>query len=348
METRRPTRHRLLAGLAAPILLLAACGDGDDAIGAASDNGGGGGSRRIFITGSSTVEPISSLVADELNASGSDIQVDVEGPGTGDGFELFCNGEADIADASRPIKDEEVALCDANGVEYVELEIAFDGIAVLTSAANDRVGCLTTADLYALLGPESEGFDAWSDALHLASALGSDTELPDAELVIAGPGTESGTYDAFIELAFGDPAEARLESGDITEEQVETLRTDYASYAEDNSIIADIEGSDTSLGWVGFAFAEGAGDAVRTIAVDAGDGCVEPTLDTIADGSYPLSRSLFLYVSLTAMEDNPAVAEYVDFYLDDAQLRDVVVEAGYVPLPAERIEATRDAWAARG
>lgn len=334
-------------------LVLAACGDDSDADD--TDTGSedvetpaaGTSEGDVAISGSSTVAPISALIADVFNDEGSPAQITVDDPGTGDGFAAFCEGEIDIADASRPINEEEAALCEGAGIDFIELEVAFDGITVLTNPANDDVTCLTTGDLYALVGPESTGFESWSDGQDIATALGSSTELPDAPLEITAPGSESGTYDAFAELALGDPSEARLESGDITEDQVETIREDYSSQADDNAIIAGIEGSDSSFGWVGFAFAEGAGDAVKEIEVDAGDGCVAPSIDTIADGSYPLSRSLYIYVSAASAEENAAVAEYVDFYLDDASLGALVEEAGYVPLPDDRRTATQERWEAR-
>jgi phosphate transport system substrate-binding protein len=335
-------------------LTLAACGDDDESDDAGSGSGttaapaeAGSSEGTIVISGSSTVAPISSIVADEFNISGSPASITVDDPGTGDGFALFCEGDTDISDASRPINEEEAAACEAAGIEYVELEVAFDGLTVMTNPANEDVTCLTTNDLYALVGPESEGFENWSDGATIASELGSTTELPDAELVITAPGTESGTYDAFAELALGDPSEARLAAGVITEDQVETIRPDYSSQADDNAIIAGIEGSDTSFGWVGFAFAEGAGDAIKEIEVDAGDGCVAPSIDTIADGSYPLSRSLFIYVNAANLEENAALAEFVDFYLEDASLGALVEEAGYVPLPDDRRTAAQERWDAR-
>lgn len=332
----------LVAGLA-----LGACGDDAERPAGADLPDAGASEGSVTISGSSTVAPISALVADVFNDAGSPARITVDDPGTGDGFAAFCRGDLDIADASRPIKDEEAAACAEAGIEYVELEVAFDGITVITNGANDAVDCLTTADLYALVGPESRGFERWSDGQAIAAALGSPTSLPDAPLDITAPGTESGTYDAFAEMALADPSEARLASGDITEDQVETIREDYSSQADDNAIIAGIEGSDSSFGWVGFAYAEGAGDAVKALAIDAGDGCVRPSIETIADGSYPLSRSLFIYVSLTAAEASAAVAEYVDFYLADESLGALVTEAGYVPLPADRRAATQERWQAR-
>jgi phosphate transport system substrate-binding protein len=335
-------------------LALTACGDDDEAdASGGSDDGSaepaeaGTSAGDVSISGSSTVAPISSLIADVFNDEGSPANITVDDPGTGDGFAAFCEGEIDIADASRPIKAEEAELCAAAGIEFIELEVAFDGITVLTNPANDAVECLNLNDLYALVGAESDGIDRWSDAQALAAELGSTTELPDAPLDITAPGTESGTYDAFGELALGDPSEARVEAGAITEDQVGGIRTDYSAQADDNAIISGIEGSDSSFGWVGFAFAEGAGDAVKEIEIDAGDGCVSPSIESIADGSYPLSRSLYIYVSADAAEENAAVAEYVDFYLDDASLGALVEEAGYVPLPDDRRTATQERWDAR-
>jgi len=301
----------------------------------------------IEVSGSSTVAPISSYVADEFNFYGSPAEVTVDDPGTGDGFALFCDGDIDIAGASRPVKAEELEACAEAGVELIELEVALDGITVLSAAGGQAPECLTFADLYALLGPESEGVDRWDEAEALAHDLGSTTDLPDLPLDVTAPGTESGTYDAFIELALRDVAEARVEEGHLAEDEAEALRPDYSSQADDNSIIAGIEGSPSSLGFVGFAFAEGAGDGVREVAVDGGDGCVEPSTDTIADGSYPISRSLFIYVNASAARDEPAVAEYVDFFLTDVSLDTLVTEAGYVPLPPDRIAATRDRWESR-
>lgn len=298
-------------------------------------------SGEVNISGSSTVEPISVRVAELYEEVAPDVVVNVDGPGTGDGFELFCSGETDISDASRAIKEEEIAACEENDVEFIELKVAFDGISVLTNPANESVECLTFADLYALIGPEAEGVTNWSDAQALATELGSSTELPDAPLDIVGPGEESGTYDSFIEIVFADIAEAQLEAGAITEEQEETTRPDYQSSPDDNTIIQGVEGSESSLGWVGFAFAEEAGEGVKELEIDGGDGCVAPSSETIADGSYPISRPLFIYVSATAMEENPAVAAYAEYYLGEGI--SAVEEVGYVALPDDQLSESTDA-----
>ena len=353
---------RLVALFMALTLVAAACGDDEDEPAAtdttAADSGSASGASEseaddpaaegeeevtgtVNVSGSSTVEPISVRVAEMLEEEGSAVVVNVDGPGTGDGFELFCNGETDISDASRPISEEEIASCEENGVEFIELKVAFDGIAVMTNPANESVTCLTFEDLYALVGPEAEGVESWSDAQALATELGSTTQLPDAPLEIVGPGEESGTYDSFIEIVFGDIAEAQLEAGAITEDQEETTRPDYQSSPDDNTIIQGIEGSDTSLGWVGFAFAEEAGEGVKELEIDGGDGCVAPSDETIADGSYPISRPLFIYVSTAAMEENPAVAEYVEYYMGEGIT--AVEEVGYVALPDDQLSESTDA-----
>jgi phosphate transport system substrate-binding protein len=338
-------------------LVVAACGDDDDTTtdDTTTDDGGSAASGdcptdvegEVNISGSSTVEPISAAVGEKLlDCSG--IGATVDGPGTGDGFALFCEGETDISDASRPISEEEIGTCEENGIEYIELKVAFDGISVLTNPANDAVECVSFADLYALIGPESQGTSRWSDAQDLATELGSSTELPDAPLDITAPGAESGTYDSFLEIIIADISEARAEAGAISEDEVETARTDYASQADDSAIIAAMEADESALGWVGFAFAEDAGDGVKELAVSAEPGgeCVEPTAETIADGSYPISRPLFIYVNAAAAEENEAVAGYVDYYLSEEGLASVS-EVGYVDLPADQIDATRDIWETR-
>jgi phosphate transport system substrate-binding protein len=209
----------------------------------------------------------------------------------------------------------------------------------MTNPNNDAVECLSFADLYALIGPESEGFNNWSDAQDLATQLGSQTELPDEELTLVGPGPESGTYDSFIEIALSDIAEAQ----GLPEADWESLRNDYQASPNDNVIITAMEGSSSALGFVGFAFAEEAGDAVKELEIDGGDGCVAPSAATVSDGSYPLSRSLYIYVSADAAA-RPEVAAYVDYYVSDEAMTSLVEEVGYIPLPADRIEATRTTW----
>lgn len=333
MKHRATTQ--IAAGLATVTLLGAACG-GNGGSSATGDGEGVTGS--IAISGSSTVEPISSLVAEKFRGQNPDVAISVNGPGTTDGFALFCEGEADIADASRPIQEEEIAACEGNGVNFVELQVAIDGITVITSPENRAVECLGFEDLYALLGPESEGFEDWSDAEPLAEELGADhLPYPDEPLVVTAPGEESGTWGSFIELALEGVGEERG-FDDVT------TRPDYQSSPNDNVIVQGVQGSPTSLGWVGFAFFEQTQGATRAIPIDGGNGkCVEPTAETISNGEYPLARDLFIYVNTGKAQASDALAAFVDFYLSEEGLASVS-EVGYVDQPQEAIAEAIDAW----
>jgi phosphate transport system substrate-binding protein len=327
-------KYMITAGIAALALTAAGCAGGASST---PDPAGDGG--EIVVSGSSTVEPISALVAEKFNAANPGVSISVDGPGTSDGFELFCNGETDISDASRPIKAEEIETCEDNGIDFIELKVAIDGISVLTARNNDLVTCFDYNDLYALLGPESQGFRRWSDANDLAAELGAGhAPYPDAPLVITAPGEESGTYDTFVELVLAGIAEDRGEE--------EESRPDYQASANDNVIIEGISGAESSLGWVGYAFYVQNEGIVRALEVDGGDGCVAPTDETIADGSYPIARPLFIYVNARRAEDNPALADYVDLYLSDEGLASVA-EVGYVSLDDDEIAATIQAWEQR-
>ncbi|HEX6231467.1 MAG TPA: substrate-binding domain-containing protein [Actinomycetota bacterium] len=332
-----------VGALSALAIVGAACsndaGANDGGGGTDAENGGGGLTGDLFISGSSTVEPISALVAELFAEENPDVGISVQGPGTGDGFELFCNGETDISDASRPIKDEEAEVCASNGIEYIELEVAIDGLTVMTSPANEAVACLNFADLYALMGPESQGFTNWSDADALGAELGGiGAPYPDAPLTMVAPGEESGTYDSFLELVFEDIAEERG--------QEPVARPDYQASANDNVIIDGIAGSDTSLGWVGYAFYVQNADVVKEVGVAEGTGsdCVPANDQTIASGEYPLQRSLYLYVNRAKAEASEALRSFVDLYVTDTGLVDVVAQVGYVSLPDDRREATRSTW----
>jgi phosphate transport system substrate-binding protein len=350
----RPTLAIATMGM----LTLAACSSNPDASTAATptDDGGtstapsasadtgGSLSGEIVISGSSTVEPITSIVAEDFSAANPDVQYSVDGPGTGDGFALFCAGETDVSDASRAIKDEEAAVCDEAGISYVELQVGIDGLSVITSHDNADVTCLSFADLYALLGPESQGFENWSDADALATEIGSGdygeihAPYPDAALDVTAPGEESGTYDSFVEFAIKGLAEDR--------EQEVVTRPDYQASGDDNVIIENIAGSPTSLGWVGFAFADESSDSVKSLEVDGGDGCVAPNPETIASGDYPMSRPLFIYVNAEEAASRPELAAFVDYYLSDEGIA-AVTEADYIALDDAALEETRAAWEGR-
>lgn len=336
-------KGRLVGALCIAALIGAACGSGSG--GSAATSGGAEGlSGEIVVSGSSTVEPISALVAEKFQGANPDVSISVDGPGTGDGFELFCQGETDVSDASRPIKlDEEAPVCEENGVEFIEIKVGIDGMAVLTSPENSAVDCLSFADLYALTGPESEGFEDWSDANSLAEEIGAaGAPYPDVPLDVVGPGEESGTYDSYVELALEGIAEER----GVPEEEFAT-RPDYQSSPNDNVIIEGIQGSASSLGWVGYSFYSQNTDTVRALAVDDGEsGCVEPTEETIQSAEYPLARFLYIYVNAAEAEKNDALSAFVDYYLSEEGIASVA-EVGYVGLAEDDFQISAQAWDAR-
>lgn len=351
------TKSKRVATLAfAAALVVGACGGGaSPSTGGASPSAGGGGSPatspggsdgaalggQIIVSGSSTVEPISALVAELFNERVSgEVAIEVTGPGTSDGFERFCAGETDISDASRSIRDEEIETCAAGGIsDIVEIKVAIDGLSIITSVENS-IECLSFADLYALLGPESQGFDNWSDAQAIATELGSTTQFPDAPLEITAPGEESGTFGSFVEIV--------IESFNEDRGQDATTRPDYTASANDNVIVEGIAGSPTSLGWVGYAFAKENESRVKLLQVDDGEsGCVAPTPETIASNEYPISRDLYIYVNAAKAEANPAVAAFVDFYLSDGLISEVLEEVPYVPLDPAALAESQAAWADR-
>ncbi|MEZ5382397.1 MAG: substrate-binding domain-containing protein [Microthrixaceae bacterium] len=325
MNRPHGTSTRFAALVLAGGLALGACSG-------SSSGSGGGAEGEISVSGSSTVEPISVRVG-ELFAEVGGTLPSVEGPGTGDGFKKFCAGETDISDASRAIKDEEQAICEQAGVTYTELQIANDAITVLTNENNDSIDCLTFEDLYGLVGPESEGVNNWSEA----AAKGATSSLPDAPLEIFAPGTESGTYDSFFELAIEDIAADKGAPEDVQ------IRPDYGGLANDNEIVSGLQSVDSSFGWVGFAFAEEA-EGVRELEIDGGEGCVAPSAETVADGTYPLARPLFIYVNNEKLAENAALSDFVDFYVSDEGMV-AVPEVGYVALDDADLEATRSTWA---
>jgi phosphate transport system substrate-binding protein len=338
--------------LFAAALALAACqpsASGSPAATGAPPSGGGL-SGDIQISGSSTVLPISNLAFEAFTAMHQDVTGFVDGPGTGDGFALFCNDETDISDASRAIREEEAATCAEAGVEYVELKVAIDGLSIITSSEDTAIDCLSFLDLYALLGPESQGFANWSDANDLADELAAElgTEFgeshapyPDEVLTVTAPGEESGTFDSFVELVIADIAEARGAD--------ETTRPDYQASGDDNVIIEGVAGTPDApftLGWVGFAYAIENVDRVHLIAVDGGNGCTPATEDTIAAAEYPIARYLYIYPNLANVDAEPALEAFVDFYLSDEGIA-AVSDAGYVQLAESDLAATRSAWEGR-
>ena len=355
-------KRRLVAGALALTLVAAACGSDDststtdapaatDAETTDTPAEGGDLSGSIIVTGSSTVEPINIAAGNAFADLNSGLAITVEGPGTGDGFAKFCNGEADMTGASRAIKAEEIENCEANGIEFIELQVAVDGLSVITSAENDAVECLSFVDLYALLGPDATGLSNWSDATASADEIAAtvtdlgavNTPYPDASLTVTAPGEESGTFDSFVEIV--------IESvGEELGVEDANVRPDYTASPNDNVIIEGIASNPTSLGWVGFAFVEENLATIKPLQVDGGGGCVEPTPETIASGEFPIARPLFVYASVPALDSNPALAPFVDFYVNEAITTLVGTGDGqvpYVPLNDELLAETQGVWEAR-
>jgi phosphate transport system substrate-binding protein len=286
-------------------LAVVACG------GEAGEAGEGGG--RIQIDGSSTVYPISQAMAEEFMLSeGREVRVTVSQSGTGGGFSRFCAGETEISDASRPIHEDEAELCEQNGVEPVQFEIAKDGITLTVHEGNDFVSCLTVEELRRIWEPGSE-IQTWSDVR---------SEWPGREMKLYGPGTDSGTFDYFTEAIMGEE---------------DRSRQDYTASEDDNVLVQGVAGDAASLGYFGYAYYEQNTNQLKSVAVDAGSGCVEPTRETIASGEYrPLSRPMFIYVAGEALT-RPEVQTFVRFYMENAE--ELVPAAGYVPLAAETYQS---------
>jgi phosphate transport system substrate-binding protein len=292
---------------------LAACGD---------DNGGNGGtnggeelSGTIVVDGSSTVAPLTEAATELFNEEQPNVQVTVSTAGTGGGFERFCRGETDISDASRPIDPEdeaEVPACEANGIEYVELQVANDALTVMVNPENP-VTCLTVEQLNAIYGAEST-IGNWSEVEGLEPAF-------DAPLDIYAPGTTSGTYDYFNE-AITDDVGIRAEG-----------ITDVGE--DDNAGIQGVAGSPGAIFFAGFSFYEENQDTVKALEIDGGDGCVAPSLETVLDNTYtPLSRPLFIYPKLESLQ-RPEVEAFVQYYVDNAA--DIAEARGFVGLNEEQL-----------
>lgn len=316
--------------------------------------------NEVRITGSSTVEPITSLVGELFAEKNPTVRIRVDGPGTGDGFELFCNAEAgqwDATNASRPIKDPESAKCEANGISYTELQVGIDGLTIVVNKAS-RLKCLDHAQIYAIFGPESAGGDVnLATAQALAAQLGStNTPLPKGKVSKFTPGPESGTYDSFIELNYADIMTERLAANAIppsrvgTDDDGEAAVTQplvaKATFPNDNNIVQRVEASKNGIGFFGHAYFEANKGGLREVAVyneDLGK-CVKPTTKTIQNGDYQVARPLFVYVDDAKVRAGGAVKQYFDFYMTDKTLTAAVTEAGYVPSDKATRQATITAY----
>ncbi len=317
--TRSTKRWALAPSIAILAIALTACGGGQET---ATDDGAADGaavSGSVAVDGSSTVFPLSDAAAELLSEENPDIQVTVGEAGTGGGFELFCAGKTDVSDASRPIKeDEEAPVCADAGVEYTELQVATDAMTVVVHP-DLAVDCVTTDQLAAIWGADSK-ITNWNQV---------DPSFPDQELSLYGPGTDSGTFDYFTDVINGEEG---------------VSRTDYEASEDDNVIAQGVAGTEGALGYFGYTYYEENADSLKALEVDSGAGCVAPSAETAADGTYtPLARPLFIYVSNTAYNENAAAKAYIDYYI--ANLADIAEIARFIPLNDEQSAATETALA---
>ena len=323
-------------------LVAGACGSSDSNSSSKSKSTSESGlSGAITVTGSSSVEPITNLLAEAFSEVHPSVAISVSGPGSGDGHKAACAGEVPIWNSSRQIKNQEVECLVDRGIEFIEFRVGIDGISVITSVGNDSIDCVSFADLYSLIGSESTGYGKWADANTLNAELGGRGPFPDRDLEIFAPGEESGTFDSLIEIALEGIWEERVKNG--KGDEYYSVRPDYNASANDNVIIDGIAGNKHSLGWVGFAFADVARDRVALLEVDGGEGCVAPTNETIASAEFPIARYLYTYVD-AAKADDPAVKGFINYMLSDEGQK-YVVEAGYVNLSEEDLEQSRASWA---
>lgn len=262
----------------------------------------------IKIDGSSTVYPITEAVAEEFREEQSGVNVTVGVSGTGGGFKKFSRGETEISDASRPIKDKEKVACEENGISYVELEVAYDGLAVLVNPANTWVDYLTVEELKKIWEPAAQGVVMkWNQIRK---------EWPNEEIHLFGPGVASGTYDYFTEVINGEEGASR---------------GDYTASEDDNVLVQGVSTDKLGLAFFGLAYYEENMDKLKLVPVNGGNGAVLPTQETVANGTYtPLSRPIFIYVSNKAAQKEEVVS-FVNFYLEIVP--SISKEVGYVPIP---------------
>jgi len=286
-------------------IALVGCSDGS-IVDNESSSAEGGLAGTISGDGSSTVFPIMEAVAEDFGGANRDVNIQVGESGTGGGFEKFCVGETDFSNASRAIKDEEKAKCDAKGVAFTEFKIASDGLAVVTNK-DLKVDCLTVDEL-------KETFISGSTVKKFSDIKAG---LPDTKTRLFTPGADSGTYDFFLEEILGKKAKFRADGVTTSE--------------DDNVLVTGIEGSKGGIGFFGFAYYTENADKLNLVGVDGGKGCVKPSIETVIDGTYdPLSRPLYIYVKNTSLA-RPEVKAMVNFVLTEG--RKLIDEVGYVQLP---------------
>jgi phosphate transport system substrate-binding protein len=267
----------------------------------------------VSVDGSSTVFLISAAVAETANDALPDVKVVVSQSGTGGGFKKFVAGEIDVCDASRPITDAEIESCQKAGVEFVEFEVAYDGLAVLVNPKNDWCDSLTVDQLKTIWRAEAaDSITKWSDV---------NPDWPDLEFKLYGPGEDSGTFDYFTLAINGEE-----KSG----------RRDYSQSENDNSLVMGVAGDKGSLGYFGFGYYAANKDKLKLLPIDGGEGPIAPSPETVRDGTYePLSRPLYIYVRKSSLA-KPAVAKFIQYYLENVD--QVAEKVGFVPVPDDVAE----------
>ncbi len=266
----------------------------------------------IKIDGSSTVYPITKEIAERFQVSKKEpVAIDVEFSGTGGGFDKFCRGETDISNASRPIQLDEMAACNQAEVRYIELPVAFDALTVVVNPQNDWLDSITLEELEKIWSPAAEQkITRWNQIR---------SSFPDRPLNLYAPGTDSGTFDYFTEAVMGEAGASR---------------TDYTASEDDDILVKEVSQDPNALGYFGLAYYEQRADEMKAVAIDSGNGAILPSRETVEQAQYqPLARPLFIYINAVSAQNNPALRQFIDFYLEQAP--ETVSEVGYVPLPEE-------------
>ncbi|HVF14759.1 MAG TPA: PstS family phosphate ABC transporter substrate-binding protein [Acidimicrobiales bacterium] len=321
MSARISRRTRLFGCVLAFALAATACG-GDDGTETTTGETSGDLSGTIKIDGSSTVAPLSEAAAELFQAENPNVRVTVGTSGTGGGFQKFCNGETDISDASRPIKQTEIDACAAKGIRYDAITVANDGLSVVVSPENSWAKCLTVEQLKKVWAPDSTVAN-WKDV---------DPSFPDEKLTLFGAGTDSGTFDYFTEAINGKEGASR---------------TDYNATEDDNVTINGVSGTRGGMGYLGLSYVEQNPGKVKPLEIDGGGGCVAPAIKTVQDETYkPLARPLFIYPTAAALA-RPEVQAFLRFYIENSD--DIAEQALFVPMTdTERAESNAKIQALSG
>jgi phosphate transport system substrate-binding protein len=314
----RKLRYAALSGAIALALGVSACGDSDDSSGDATSGGGDSASLSgtIRIDGSSTVAPLTEAMAERFMAENPGVRISVGTSGTGGGFEKFCQGETDMNDASDKIDEETIAACESAGIAWEEVTVANDALTVVANPENP-IQCLTVEQVQEIWGPRST-ITNWSQV------SGTDPSF-DQELVLFGPGTDSGTFAYFTEAINGEEGAQRTKYNNVGE--------------DDNQTVTGVAGAPGGLGYFGFSFYEENTDTLKAMEIDGGAGCVAPSPETVADETYrPLARGLFVYPSAEALA-RPEVDAFLRFYLDNVEA--VAPEVGYIALTPDQLSESQ-------